>query len=335
MTNNEVSTRNAKASSLRVFQAGQGEFYVENSQGKICYRVNVSNGTKYCTCGDFTSNAQKDPKFVCKHILAVVNSNGQGVKAEWFNGDKPKLDERWIIEIEGREFVKYPGLLDLGHQKGILKIDVDPLQYPTKDNGQFAICKAAVVSRTGEMFTDVGDACPDNCSSKVKKHLLRMASTRAIARALRSYTNIGMTCLEELAEMEEALGDDSPRPKPKVRKENSPTAKEAPPKPKPAETKGENGKSESPQKKNPPEKGPEGPKETTEAAGAGKDQKNSSGEQPKPSTAQIRAIEKLAERRGISPEELSQKCQAMFGTVMASISAADASSFIRSLQQSA
>ena len=330
MTNNEVSTRNVKASGLRVFQAGQGEFYVENSQGKICYRVNVSNGTKYCTCGDFTSNAQKDPKFVCKHILAVVNCNGGGLKAEWQNGEKPKLDERWIIEIEGREFVKYPGLLDLGHQKGLLKIDVDPLQYPTKENGQFAICKAAVVSRNGELFTDVGDANPDNCSSKVKKHLLRMASTRAIARALRSYTNIGMTCLEELAEVDEALGEgDSAKSKPKPKKE--PPAKELS---KPAETKGENGKPEPPQKKNPPEKGPEVPKETAGAAGTGKDQKRS-GEQPKASTAQIKAIEKLGERRGISSEELSKKCQEMFGMLMSGITAADASSFIRSLQQSA
>ena len=211
-----------KPTSLKFFQAGQGQYYVENSQGKICYKVDINNGTKSCTCGDFTSNGQKDPKFVCKHILAVVNCNGGGLKAEWLqNGEKPKLDERWIIEIEGREFVKYPGLLDLGHQKGILKIEVDPLQYPTKDNGQFAICKAIVVSKTGESFTDVGDANPDNCSSKVRKHLLRMASTRAIARALRSYTNIGMTCLEELAEMEEALGEEFTKTEGQVRKERS------------------------------------------------------------------------------------------------------------------
>jgi hypothetical protein len=330
MTTNEVASRNSKAANLRVFQVSPGQYYVENSQGKICYKVNVNKGTKSCTCGDYTSNGQKDPQFVCKHILAVVNCNGGGLKAEWQNGEKPKLDERWIIEIEGREFVKYPGLLDLGHQKGILKIDVDPLQYPTKENGQFAICKAAVVSKTGELFTDVGDANPENCSSKVKKHLLRMASTRAIARALRSYTNIGMTCLEELGDLEDGLGEESAKTKPKPRKEPKEQAK-----PKPAETKGENEKPEPAQKKDPPEKGPEGSKETAGAGGTGKDQKSNSGEQPKPSTAQIRAIEKLAERRGISAEELSKKCQEMFGTVMASITGADASSFIRSLQQSA
>jgi hypothetical protein len=41
----------------------------------------------------------------------------------------------------------------------------------------------------------------------VAKHLLRMASTRSIARALRSYTNIGMTCLEELGDFDEVIGE--------------------------------------------------------------------------------------------------------------------------------
>ena len=86
-----------------------------------------------------------------------------------------------IISIDGHDFVKYQGLLDLGHQKGISQIEVDPIQLPTKDNEFFAVCKATVVSKTGESFVDIGDANPGNCSSKVSKHLLRLASTRAIA----------------------------------------------------------------------------------------------------------------------------------------------------------
>ena len=127
-------------------------------------------------------------------------------EAEIFNQlDLPKLDERWIIEIEGNQFVKYAGLLDLGHQKGISQIEVEPLQFPTKDNGNAAICKAAVISRVGETFIDIGDANPGNCSSKVVKHLFRLASTRAIARALRSFTNIGMSCLEELSDISDVI----------------------------------------------------------------------------------------------------------------------------------
>ena len=119
------------------------------------------------------------------------------------------MDERWIIEIEGNQFVKYAGLLDLGHQKGLSQIEVEPLQLPTKDNGNSAICKATVISKSGESFTDIGDANPGNCSSKVAKHLLRLASTRAIARSLRTFTNIGYTCLEELADLNDVIGNGS------------------------------------------------------------------------------------------------------------------------------
>ena len=72
-----------------------------------------------------------------------------------------------------------------------------------------------MVSKNGESFTDLGDATPQNCSSKVSKHLLRLASTRAIARALRSFTNIGMTCLEELSDLNDIAGNGSDSKKPK------------------------------------------------------------------------------------------------------------------------
>jgi len=88
-----------------------------------------------------------------------------------------------------------------------LKIEVDALQYPQGERN-FAICKAAVLSKFGEIFTDVGDANPTNCNSKVAKHLLRMASTRAKARALRDFDDIGMTCLEELGDPDEVIGEE-------------------------------------------------------------------------------------------------------------------------------
>ncbi len=52
--------------------------------------------------------------------------------------EKATLDPRWIVKIEGRHFVTYPGLLDLGHQKGLESIEVEPLQLPNDQNGHFA-----------------------------------------------------------------------------------------------------------------------------------------------------------------------------------------------------
>ena len=132
----------------------------------------------------------------CRSSTAYLN--GEVQKGHILERARPRLDERWITKIEGREFVKYPGLLDLGHQKGIAAIEVELLQLPANENDYTAVCKATVVSKIGESFIDLGDANPNNCSAKVAKHILRMATTRAIARALRSFTNIGMTCLEEL-----------------------------------------------------------------------------------------------------------------------------------------
>ena len=120
---------------------------------------------------------------------------------------KPKLDERFITTVEGKEFVKYPGLLDLAHQTGIESIEVQLIQIPNLENENTAICQASVISKSGQKFTDIGDANPMNCNPRVAKHIIRMASTRAIARALRSFTNIGMTCLEELGENDSFNGN--------------------------------------------------------------------------------------------------------------------------------
>jgi len=183
-----------------VVQVESDTFFVESSEGKICYRVTFEADKQICTCGDYTRGVKTDASFRCKHIISVLNSvpNGAVHHGQVLERAKPKLDERWITTIEGREFVKYPGLLDLGHQKGISQIEVEVVQLPTAENGHFAVCKASIVSKTGESYVDIGDANPGNCSSKVSKHILRMASTRAIARALRSFCNVGETALEEL-----------------------------------------------------------------------------------------------------------------------------------------
>lgn len=206
MTTKEIQKRSERSQDLRVLKSGEN-YFVESAEGAILYKVNASGEPdKYvCTCGDYARGIKSDTNFQCKHILAVL-SCVETELAEFLERKKPKLDERFITEIEGREFVKYAGLLDLAHQKGLLKIEVDPLQFPTTDNGNMAICKATVLSKSGETYVDVGDANPNNTNSKVARHLLRMSATRAIGRALRSFTNIGNTMLEELGDLDEVLG---------------------------------------------------------------------------------------------------------------------------------
>jgi hypothetical protein len=359
MTAKELQKRNGKSENLRVLQTEDGSYFCESSEGKILYNIDISDEGMSCTCGDWARNSKKDSSFRCKHILSVINCipNGQVESAHFMDRKKPKLDERWIIKIENKDFVQYAGLLDLGHQKGLSQIEVEPIQLPNQDNGNFAICKATVVSDTGKTFTDIGDANPQNCNSKVSRHLLRMASTRAIARALRSFTNIGMTCLEELADLNEIAGNGSDSKKPKfVRQAGSQLKPIKKPESAPeikTEPQDANQKSQIKTDKSDISDG-----STAKGNGSGKQQalgkasetkqsKDNVPAEPKTdakipekqtgqsimSSAQKRAVWNLSRRRGISVEELQRMVTESFGVELEHLSSRDASSFIRNLQQ--
>lgn len=107
------------------------------------------------------------------------------------------INENFIINLKGKSFVTYEGLLDLAHQKKLHAMDVELIQVPNKDNNMTAICKATAYTDSGK-YTDFGDASPNSVNTKIVPHLIRMASTRAKARALRDLTNVGMTAIEEI-----------------------------------------------------------------------------------------------------------------------------------------
>jgi hypothetical protein len=90
------------------------------------------------------------------------------------------------------------------------------LQLPTEDNGYVAICAATVTTeRDGveRTFTGIGDAAPNNVAPAMRNCLLRMAETRAKARALRDAINVGGCSFEELGEEDGAdRGYQAPRP---------------------------------------------------------------------------------------------------------------------------
>ncbi len=183
---NEIEKGNDEAQDLKVLRA-KGNYFVESDgrDGPLQSPVRMRKANTYAVVTIMRRGSKATLTFNCKHILALINRvpKGEVEAAELLERRKPKLDERFIKTIDGRDFVLYSGLLDLAHQKGLLKMEVEPLQYPTKENGYFAICKATALSKFGEIFSDIGDANPTNCDAKVAKHLLRMASTRAKARA--------------------------------------------------------------------------------------------------------------------------------------------------------
>jgi predicted nucleic acid-binding Zn finger protein len=321
MTAKELQKRNERAQHLKVLQAEEGNFYVESSEGKILYKVVISDDKEFCSCGDYARNVKVDPNFRCKHLLAVQNCvpNGEVEQAEFLEKRKPKLDDRFITTIQGKEFVIYAGLLDLAHQKGLLKLEVQSIQYPTKENGNEAICRAIAESKIGEIFSDIGDANPGNCHQMIAKHIIRMASTRAKARALRDMTNIGMTCLEELGDFDEVLGAEVSK-KAQPRKTGRKTGV------KPTEP--ETGNEQRAVKE-------EEPKEDTGTPTQPQPDESGQGIIPKMSEAQRRAVYNLSRRRGISVDELENMVRESYGVNLEALSSSDASTFIRQLQQSA
>jgi len=77
------------------------------------------------------------------------------------------------------------------------KIETSLVQIPDQSNGQTAVFYAIVETETG-IYKGHGDANAENVSSRIIPHIIRMAETRAKARALRDAVNIGVVSVEEL-----------------------------------------------------------------------------------------------------------------------------------------
>lgn len=111
----------------------------------------------------------------------------------------PAVDSKdYTINLMGKEFVTFEGLLKAGHTIGLSSIETEMIKADFDSN--IFVCKAKVTLRNGVSCESYGDATPANVGNLVKAHSLRMAETRAIARALRWATNIGHTSLEELGD---------------------------------------------------------------------------------------------------------------------------------------
>ena len=110
-----------------------------------------------------------------------------------------------MITRQGKQYVLFAGLLDEAHNRGLRGIETELVQVPHDQNGNVAIVKATAEMDDGRRFSGIGDASPENVGRNIVPHLIRMAETRAKARALRDAVNVGATALEELSD-----GDDAP-----------------------------------------------------------------------------------------------------------------------------
>jgi hypothetical protein len=110
----------------------------------------------------------------------------------------PRISKKNIITLQGKQFITHAGLLEIAHKEGLQGIETEILQFPTENTKNECIIKATVTMKDEKKFSGIGDANGTNVNRSIAPHLIRMAETRAVNRALRFATNIGMTSSEEL-----------------------------------------------------------------------------------------------------------------------------------------
>lgn len=132
------------------------------------------------------------------------------------------MREEYMIERQGKRFVLYAGLLEEAHARGLRSVETELLQIPAPENGETAIVRAVVRTEDGK-YSGIGDASPENVNRAIAPHLIRMAETRAKARALRDAINVGVTAFEELG----GENVEAEAPRPYDQDEQAPQAKQA------------------------------------------------------------------------------------------------------------
>ncbi|MBI2938816.1 MAG: hypothetical protein HYY04_00125 [Chloroflexi bacterium] len=209
-------------------------------------------------------------------------------------GTKWEVKREFIVERQGRSFVLYAGLLDLAHRQGLRAVRTRLLQIPASDNGDLAIVHAEVETERG-LFSGIGDAAPQNVGRAMVHCIVRLAETRAKARALRDAVNVGVAALEELGD-DESDAEASP----------ARSINEGPPRP--ADT--------AAPRMLPPRGQP------MAVAGSGV-----------ATPAQIRAIYLIArDQYGLADAEIDERCAQMFGAPPSELTKKQASEFISHLK---
>lgn len=134
-------------------------------------------------------------------------------KSEEKNTQTTKTDlSPYIVNVQGKDFITFPGLLREAHALGLKEIKTELISSPSDLSNP--VVKATVIlvednAVMSKVFSGYGDANVNNVAKKVSGALLRMAETRAIARALRFACNIDMAALEELDAEENVISGNS------------------------------------------------------------------------------------------------------------------------------
>ncbi|MBM3224445.1 MAG: hypothetical protein FJZ47_11670 [Candidatus Tectomicrobia bacterium] len=183
------------------------------SNGQTVYHI--ANGE--CDCNDYP----KAPSNWCKHRIARgvhvralalakakldAGANGQATAQGQDAPAQPSgpvetpqgVPPRHVVVIQGKPFVKFAGLLQMAHERGLVALTADW----TYNDAELSLAHAVATFQDGRRFEESGDATQASVNRKVAVHFRRVALTRAKARVLRDALGVDLVAVEELADSE-------------------------------------------------------------------------------------------------------------------------------------
>jgi hypothetical protein len=144
------------------------------------------------------------------------------------------IDKRYLIDRQGKTYVLYGGLLALAHELsgGRLSITTELQQVPSPQNAMVAVvsARARFWDEAGQIVREasgIGDASPRNVARGLEEATIRLAETRAKARALRDLTNAAEVA-DEASDLDAAPVPPVPPPSGAQRRAAAKDATEAP-----------------------------------------------------------------------------------------------------------
>jgi len=191
-----LNERTAKARDLVLAGA-----VVQNQDGTFTVSSQCDPGKRYTVNGSSCNCPDAQHRDIqCKHLIAtwlwrktrkvLEQQLGEAASTQPTSPIPPQC----IVELHGKQFVTFSGLLTLAHERGLVSLKADFITV----NAELALAHAVATFADGCTFEEFADATPTNVNGKIRPHFPRMALTRAKGRALRDALNISMVAVEEL-----------------------------------------------------------------------------------------------------------------------------------------
>jgi len=170
-----------------------------------CFNFTLEDNGKYTNFISFDELSDSEKLELTpeqKDELMVIHYDEELPKTNTiYSKTKNESIEPEFIMLNGKKFITHKGLLNVAHSKGLAGIINELVSFINNT----AIIKSTVNMKDKTSYTCYGDASPDNVNKNIVPHIIRMAETRAINRALRLATNIGECSIEELSENEDVI----------------------------------------------------------------------------------------------------------------------------------